>query len=179
MNQVLIIGIDPGQTGGISSMLLDTKTNQCSELLSICMPKGLIAINDYLFYLKWEYVPEKTIVFIEKLSMFQSDSNANAHPGMKFQLQKMHKHYAELTTALTLMGLKYYEVGATTWQSRLQLRTKGLKEEKQIRKKRYKQFAQETFPSLKVNLKTADSLCILYYGMLQISNNQKEYLVNN
>jgi hypothetical protein len=179
MSQILIIAIDPGQTGGISSVWYDPFTNQCDELWSCPMPKGIRLINDHIQLITQSIDKKNIFVFIEKLSMFQSDTDSKANPGMKFRLQQMHKHYAELTTALTLNGFKFFEVSPMTWQSRLSLRTKGVKEDKQIRKKRYKEFAQEQFKSIKVNLKTSDSLCILYFAMLQISNNKKEYLVNN
>lgn len=176
MNQVLILAIDAGQTGGISSMLFDTHKNQCGELRAVPMPKGINAINDYINYLILNRDKKEVVVFIEKLSTFNHQLGKEQNTGMMFNLAKMQAHYSELLACLKLLGLNYHEVTAMTWQSRLNLRVKGTKEDKTLRKKRYKEFAQENFKTLKVNLKIADSLCILYFGMLQISNNKKEYL---
>lgn len=163
----MLMGIDPGTSGSICSMLYDPKTNSCGSLRSFAMRKkvekkfvalGIEEIHDHLNYLVNGTTHSGHIIFIEKIQMFHSDNDV---PGKAFQMQKLHNHVSQLIGAMKIRQMNCIEVPPATWQS--QLGFKKFKEKKD-RKNAYKDFAQQKFPSMKVNLSNADALCILEYG---------------
>lgn len=144
-----IIGIDPGAGGGIAVFKKGYAT-------AVNMPKT-DELNRYLKTLREEN--EDIIVFIEKVNSFRDDKKEG---GKSFGIDKMLAQYAELLTLLKINNLPYCEVYPISWQSHLGLARRGV--EKSIRKGLYKEYAQKTFPEVKVNLKTSDALCIVQFG---------------
>jgi hypothetical protein len=110
-------------------------------------------------------------VFIEKVQLYGGGDDA---PGKKFAIQKMLANYEQVLTVIKLAGLRYVEVYPITWQTTCGLKrykVPGVREEtKTERKKRYKEYAQECFPEVKVNLKTSDALCLIQFALLKIQN---------
>lgn len=152
-----IIGIDPGASGGIAIYCDGSVT-------AVKMPKRTEAINDYFRHISETY--DKRIVFVEKVQHFGSD---DATGGKKFGIAKMMANYQELKTLLKVNDLPYVEVAAVTWQKELLVRIKG--ETKAARKNRYKDFAQTSYPMIKVNLATSDALCLVSFGRRMLTDN--------
>jgi len=152
-----IIGIDPGASGGIA-IHFEGKTT------AVKMPKGTMALNDFFKMLSGDY--ENTIVFMEKVSHFAG--GADDAGGKKFGIAKMMANYQELKTLLVTNNLPFVEVPSVTWQSVLIKRVKG--ETKLQRKNKYKYFAIENYPTVKVTLAIADALCLVSFGLNKINN---------
>lgn len=150
-----IIGIDPGASGGIA-IYTDGKAT------AVKMPKGADATNEYFRYLRETF--ENAIVFIERVSHFAG--GADDAPGKKFAIAKMMENYTVLKTLLKTNNLPFVEVPSVSWQSVLFKRVKG--ESKEARKKKYKEYASENYPEIKVTLSNADALCILSFGRIKL-----------
>jgi|SRR6478672_11448034 len=153
---LLIIGIDPGASGGIAHSIKGIAK-------AVAMPKNVFAVNEYVKYLTETY--GKPIVFVEKVNAYLHGDDA---PGKKFGINKMLHNYSELLTVFKLTGIQFVQVHPSTWQKCVPGKVKG--ESKQDRKTRFKEFAAEKFPETKPTLKTADALCILNFGIDIIQN---------
>lgn len=168
----LLIAVDPGKLGGVSSALLDPDTGLLGSVASVGMPESTKDLNDYIGYLT--DARDKVVVFIECIQMFQSDLDKQKNPGKAFQLQKLHANVSRLKTVFEIRGHQVHDVYPKSWQSFLHL--KGEKDEpKTDRKNRYKAFAQSLFPTIQVNLKKSDSLCILEFGRRKCIYDGKKY----
>ena len=153
-----IIGIDPGANGGIA---VDD-----GGRVSVCkMPKVVSKLGDFLRYYKDNYSP---VVFIEKLAIRHDD----LHGGKVFRIKSMIANYEQLKAVISLCGIDLCEVHPLTWQSRLGLRKIG--EEKQARKRRYKDVASGLYPSVPSTMWNCDALLIMRYGKTIINSTQKK-----
>lgn len=146
-----VIGIDPGKSGGIAVWKPGHATSQ------IKMPADLMDLRKF-FTDKMEVC--NPIVFIEKVNMRPQDMEG----GKAFGIAKMMEDFNTLKNIMTFVGIPFILVPPTKWQNDLNLRAKGLKEEKKDRKKRYQKFAQNIYKELKVSLWSADALCIMSFG---------------
>lgn len=171
-DMTLIIAIDPGKSGAISSGYFNELTHGFNMVRTAVMPPDVVEINKYIGYLIEGHDINKVFVFIENILVFKSDSK----DGKMFNMKKLHDNFNQLKTIFSLRGIRVELVMPATWQKQLQLRKKGVKEESKVRKNRYKEFAQATFPVLKVNLKNGDSLCILEWSRRQLIYNPKKYI---
>lgn len=150
-----LIAIDPGLSGGIAY-----HHNGSSKAFK--MPKQSTDLRDLLKH--FLTIGENHICFIEKVGTNPKDL---LEPGKIFRLQKMLKNYEQTKAILETMNIQVVEVMSFVWQRRL---FGKLKMEKPARKKIFKEYAQENFPSIKVNLANADALCILIYGNQEITS---------
>jgi len=148
-----VIGIDPGKGGGIAQY----KKGFAS---AVAMPENVKRLNEYLIQLR-DNNPE-IVVFVEKVQAFVEDDEVG---GLKFGINKLLAQFEQIKTVLIINDIPFIEVHPKTWQSPLNL-PKGLSSME--RKNLYKQFAQQHFPEAKVNLKTADALCIMYFGLQKL-----------
>lgn len=148
----IIIGIDPGKQGGIAF-------KSHNNVNAVKMPPSVPEINKYLKYLIETY--ENPIIFIEKVQAFKNDNDSD---GKMFGINKMLANYNQLLTVIQLLEVPYVEVYPISWQTTLGLKIKKDKRSKTERKRSYRDFAQRHFPSLKINLATADSLCLVLFG---------------
>lgn len=157
-----IVTIDPGSGGGIAVF-------SNGRIHAVAMPSDVNEMNEYLKYLNSTY--DDIFVFIEKVQAFANDDDA---PGKKFAINKMLANYQQILTVVKLTGFRFVEVYPVSWQTTLGLKmpkTKGVPEEtKTERKNRYKDYAQNCFPELKVNLKTSDALCLVQFALVKIQN---------
>lgn len=145
----VIIGIDPGASGGIAVW----RPNAVPVTVKI--PKSINEIVKYLEY--WKEVGN-VLVFLEKVQMFRSDDQ-----GKQFRINAMLAGYERLKNALEVAGIPFVPVHPMSWQSYLKLRKKG--EFKKVRKERYKSVAQEWFPEVKVTLWNCDALLLVAFGL--------------
>lgn len=159
-----IIAIDPGASGGIavfSNGMLKS---------AVSMPSSVDEMSEFFIHNKNTY--ENIIIYIEKVSAW---SKGDDDPGKKFGINKMLKNYTELLTVIKISGLRFVEVAPVTWQSTLKLKFKNVDKVpfakfKTFRKRKYKEFAQNCFPEVKVTLKTSDALCLVQFALVKISN---------
>jgi predicted nuclease with RNAse H fold len=153
----MIIGIDPGMSGGIAIL----KNNQIEVFkMPKTTPEILKMIN-----MRLEPV---TKIFIEKVVMRPQDIKSNgkadsAKIGRAMRMQSLFAQYKQLLTILELLEVEVIEIVPQTWQRYLNLYVK--KEDYQVRKKRLAGIAKEMFAPMKVINQVADALLILRYGM--------------
>lgn len=164
-----VIGIDPGAQGGLA-IYIPSRTVGPKV---IKMPKDIRELGDFFAYYAENYKP---IVFLEKLSVRPDDvSTEGGKPNMGklYRIQKLMANFEHLKALLETSGIPYVLVHPMTWQTRLNLRKPGVKEEKDERKRRYQSFAQSRYPSVKVTLWNADALLIMHFGRFVLVNDAK------
>lgn len=162
-----IIGIDPGANGGI------VKWRPNKKIMAIKMPKDLNELCDYLEYLKSICSP---IVFLEKLSVRPDDIVPDAdgvNMGKLYRIQKMLANYEQLKATIAVCDVPFVMVHPMKWQNELKLRAKTTrkKEEKNERKRRYREIAGNLYPELKPTLWNADATLIMHFGRYILRNN--------
>lgn len=162
-----IIGIDPGANGGI------VKWRPNEKITAIQMPKDLTELRNYLEYLKTICSP---IVFLEKLSVRPDDIMPGAdgvNMGKLYRIQKMLANFEQLKATIAVCDVPFVMVHPMKWQNELKLRAKTTrkKEEKNERKRRYKEIAGNLYPELKPTLWNADATLIMHFGRYILRNN--------
>ena len=158
-----IIAIDPGYSGSIVKY-----RNGITETIN--MPREIHELNRYFAYIR--SISIQPICFIEKVQLFDSDNNK----GKQFRIQIMLQQYEQLKSILVVNNIPFVEVAPITWQSKLHLRIKG--EDKDDRKRRYRDISQIQNPGLKVTLKSGDALQILRFGRGMLQNDVKWIMDN-
>lgn len=169
-----IIGIDPGASGGI----VVWRPNRV--LKTIKMPKDLNDLKDFLEHYKEVCNP---IVFIEKLNVRPDDVsvvNGVANMGKLYRIQKMMANFEQLKATVNFLNIPFVLVNPMKWQNDLKLRikTKGKKEEKADRKKRFKDVAGRLYPDVKQTLWSCDATLIMHFARFILQNNQGWVLEN-
>ena len=153
-----IIGIDPGSNGGIAV--------EANGRVLVCkMPTEITKLGEFLKHYREIFSP---VAFIEKLAIRHDDLQG----GKVFRIRKLIAGYEQLKTVVSLCGIDLCEVHPLTWQSRLGLRIVG--EEKQARKKRYKDVANGFYPSVSVTMWNCDALLIMRYGKTLIESTHRK-----
>lgn len=169
-----VVGIDPGSNGGIVTW----RPNQ--NIKAIQMPKDLTDLRNYLEYLKTICSP---IVFLEKLSVRPDDVTPGAdgvNMGKLYRIQKMMANFEQLKAIIAVCDIPFVMVHPIKWQNELKLRAKTTrkKEEKNERKRRYKEVAGNLYPELKPTLWNADATLIMHFGRYILHNNPRWVLEN-
>lgn len=163
-----VIGIDVGLDGGIAyykrggscdAIAMPTRTEQLRTKTR--RVTDVRSVFDYINQVKGE----NTLIMIEKVSAWTGDVDEE---GKVFRIIKMVANYEKLIATIEITGIPYVEVRPQDWQNHLALAIKGMP--KPDRKKLYKEFAISKFPDLKVTNKTADALCILFFGCVRVRN---------
>lgn len=162
-----IIGIDPGAAGGI----VVWRPNH--NATAIKMPKDINEIRDLFNYYKEICTP---IIFLEKLSVRPDDvtvGDAGANMGKLYRIQKMLQNFEQLKAIISVCDIPFVMVHPMKWQNELKLRAKTTrkKEEKNERKRRYKEVAGNLYPELKPTLWNADATLIMHFGRYILRNN--------
>ena len=162
-----VIGVDPGAAGGIAVYIPNQKTK------AVKMPKDITELLDFFLYYAENYKP---IVFLEKLSVRPDDIKADGdkpNMGKLYRVQRMIANYEHLKAIIESAGVPYVLTHPMTWQSALNLRVRGVHEEKADRKRRYCATAAKLYPEIKTTLWNADALLILHFGRWALVNNPK------
>lgn len=160
----VIIGIDPGASGGIAVYIPGQKVK------TLKMPKDDVDIRDFFSYYAENYKP---LVFLEKLSVRPDDvavQGDKAALGKLYRIQKMMANFEHLKALIEAAGIPYVLVHPMTWQTKLNLRIRGAEENKAERKRRYQTSAAAKYPEVKVTLWNADALLIMHFGRWAIMN---------
>lgn len=169
-----VVGIDPGVNGGIVTWRPNEKVT------AMQMPKDLTELRNYLEYLKTICSP---IVFLEKLSVRPDDITPGAdgvNMGKLYRIQKMLANFEQLKATIAVCDVPFVMVHPMKWQNELKLRAKTTrkKEEKNERKRRYKEIAGNLYPELKPTLWNADATLIMHFGRFVLQNNPGWVLEN-
>lgn len=144
-----IIGIDPGQLGGISVYSCELK--QIIE--TIKMPETAHDLLQFLRIYKCN-----SVCYVEKV---QGVPGNGASAMFNFG-----RGFGHIEMALLALKIPYTEVTPQKWQKALQLGHKGTKTTSQWKNK-LKERATQIFPYLKkITLSVSDSLLITEYGRL-------------
>ncbi len=162
-----VIGVDPGSNGGLAVFVPGKLAK------TVKMPKDITELKEFFAFFAEYYSP---IVFLEKLSVRPDDvavDGGKAALGKLYRIQKMMANYEHLKAIIEAVGIPYVMVHPGKWTAYLGLRLvrgNGLKETKQERKNRYKEFAQKNYPDINVTLWNADALNILHFGRKVLVN---------
>ena len=147
-----IIGIDPGDKGGIA--VLD---NAHKVIDVVKMPDTPLDILEFLR----KYNPDETAAYLENVGHGIPGQSSSATANFA-------RHNGHLEMALMALGFTTEKVTPQKWQKMYQL-GKSSDYEKAEWKRRLKAKAQELFPTLgkKLNRLTCDALLIALYGVRQ------------
>lgn len=168
-----IIGIDPGANGGIAVYV---PGEYRPLMITHKMPKDISELRDFFQYYMDNFKP---IVFLEKLSVRPDDvttEGARINMGKLYRIQQMMANYEHLKALMESCGIPYVMVHPMTWQTKLQLRKRGIdgvKEEKAERKRRYQREAAKLYPQIRVTLWNSDALLIMHFGRWAMENTPK------
>jgi len=145
-----VIGVDPGESGGIAVIDHAHKVIEVSNMPDTPM--------DILEFLR-KYDPSETIVYLEDVGKGMPGQSSSA-------TAKFARHNGHLEMALLALGMRTVKATPQKWQKMYQLGKSG-EYGKTEWKNRLKAKAQELFPDLgkKVTLKTCDALLIALYGI--------------
>lgn len=162
-----VIGVDPGSNGGLAVFV----PGQNAKVVK--MPKDVTELRDFFVYYADNYKP---VVFLEKLSVRPDDvavQDNRAAMGKLYRIQRLMANYEHLKAVIEMSGVPYVMVHPMTWQTKLNLRTRGVHEEKAERKKKYQREAAKLYPEIKVTLWNADALLIMHFGRWALVNDAK------
>ena len=144
----MIIGIDPGKSGGIA-WIYDNGLVNCRNC-----PDDVGQMADLIRSLQKNN--DKIICYLESVHAFPTDGRSSAFKfGMNFGMWQ---------GILSSFNMKVVLVSPQKWQKYLG----NLPKIKKERKNMIKQVASE-LSGLKATLKTADAICIAYYGKADAS----------
>lgn len=149
---ILILGIDPGQHGGFSTVMLDGSQREVYPFNRMTLPEISKAVRNFktiaLLY------NTRIVAFIEEVHSMPKDG--------KVQAFSFGKNYGFWQGILIAHGIEIHEVLPVKWQSALKLRVRGL--EYSQKKKALKEIAQKRYPDLNLTLDTCDAALIAEYG---------------
>lgn len=147
-----LIGIDPGASnGGIATYDMETNLWRRAK-----QPEETEWMDVFSF---WDQ--SEVLIGIEKQQIRQSDRNDDSF----FGIQKLVQQTERMTTMLRTLGFKVVEIHPSSWQSPHRL--KGVKEESDVRKKRYQKLAGQLVGQ-KIPLWASDAVLIVYFMNLKL-----------
>jgi hypothetical protein len=161
---MIILGIDPGQSGGIAKLKQDGARWLPSARP---MPATEPEIADYLWTMQEEAQQEKVeiICFLEHIQPMpiirrskgpKGETREEVNPGLN-QIGNFMKHYGFLRGCLITIGMPVEDIRPQAWQKLLGCMTRG---NKNVSKGK----AQQLFPTLQITHKIADALLIAEAG---------------
>jgi len=142
---MLIIGIDPGVSGGIGFVWTGFETTRYVHK----MPN---TDRDFCDLLAKECEGQAAKAYLEKVGGFIA---GKPRPGSS--MFKFGQSYGFIRGVLAGLKIPYEEVTPNTWMKAMQCQTGG---DKRISKQK----AQQLFPTLKITNQTADAILIAEYG---------------
>lgn len=155
MNSLTIIGIDPGQSGGIARWVM-------GGMVGYKMPETERDIYDTLITCHAD--DASAIVYIESVHSFPGQGVASSF--------KFGQGYGFLRGLITALGVRVEHVSPQKWQKYYGLKPRsqcpGSTDSERARHHKHllKAKAQQLFPKLDVTLATCDALLIAHYGYL-------------
>lgn len=152
----IICAIDPGVSAG--GIVVYKPGN---DLVTIPMPRTAKGIFNVFQKVKRSGSPA---IFIERLSVRGGDSGG----GKEFRIATMLENYNYLVCCALVLDIPLFLCAPISWQSGLNLREKGEKEEKKDRKEKYLNYAIKQFPLANVKLWNSDAICILRFAQMKM-----------
>ena len=150
MNRI-IIGIDPGASGGIAVLV-------GSEITAYNMPETYPDIYNLFVDICQDYLDYDVLAVLEDVG--------HGMPGQSSKATAVFaRHNGHLEMALYALGIRTIKVTPQKWQKHYSNslgNSSGY--EKKDWKNKLKGLAQQMFPTVKVTLKNADAILIAYYG---------------
>jgi|GEM_PF-1935492 len=161
---LVILGIDPGMSGGIAKLKQDGTSWYPSAQP---MPATEASIVDCLWAFQKEAQEEnlEIICFLEHIQPMpiikrskgpQGETREEVSPGLN-QIGNFMKHYGFLRGCLMSIGIPVEDIRPQAWQKLLGCMTRGNKNVSKVK-------AQEMFPTIQVTHRIADSLLIAEAG---------------
>ncbi len=150
---VIYLGIDPGKSGGIVSILTHQKGE--TEIEAVSMPPTERDVWEFI-----QDVRESAATCHAVIEQVQGYIGG-AQPGSA--MFKFGMSYGGLRMALVAAGIPFTEVVPRKWQAGLGIAPRKRQESKTAWKNRLKSFAQNRHPELRVTLGTADALLLADY----------------
>lgn len=161
---MIIVGIDPGQSGGIAKLKQDGERWIPSAR---SMPATEIGISDHLWSLYSESQDDgiELLCFLEQVQVMPAirriktaggEVRQEVNPGITSTANFM-KGYGFIRGCLITIGIKVEDIRPQAWQKLLGCMTRG---NKNVSKGK----AQELFPQLKITHAIADALLIAECG---------------
>lgn len=141
---MIIIGIDPGNNGGIAWI---RNGETCVEKMPETLTDLWDLIND---------IGTMTSLARPRWQAYIEEVHSSPQMGVKSAFT-FGNGFGHLEMALTAAGIPFERVRPQAWQKAMGCLTKG---DKNVSKRR----AQELFPQLKITHATADALLIAEYG---------------
>ncbi len=161
---MIIVGIDPGMSGGIAKL---KQSGDHWVPSAIAMPSTEQGIADHLWSLYQESVgPDiEMICFLEQVQVMPAIRRVKGPGGTVREevnsgivsTAKFMQGYGFLRGCLLTIGITVEDLRPQAWQKLLGCMTRG---DKNVSKRK----AQQLFPQLSITHKTADSLCIAEAG---------------
>ncbi len=156
----LIIGVDPGKSGGIA--FIRPPEGACA----INMPDTIKDIWEEFNYLtgainrvRKELNEDRCFAYLEKVWSQPGDGGRQAFA--------FGQNYGYIEMALTAAEIPYEYITPTKWQKEFGLTRTNKSETKTQKKNRHKAAAQRLFPQVKVTHAISDALLIAEYGRRQ------------
>lgn len=144
-----IVGIDPGQAGGIAVIDMDN-----GKLIEVTpMPQTIHDMSDFI-----ERHKDACCAYLEKVHSMPKQGVASSF--------KFGQNYGYVQMAVACHKIRCIDVTPQMWQQTLSITSKK-NESKTQHKNRMKGLAQKLFPTERITLKTSDALLIAYYGYLK------------
>lgn len=145
---MIVVGIDPGQSGGIASLI--EQERDCVFLSAVPMGATEKDTSDHLWQLYVDSAAYGGIfAFIEKVHSMPKQGVASS---FKFGMG-----YGFLRGCLVTIGIPFDDVTPQRWQKSMDCMTRG---DKNVSKRR----AQNLFPGLKITHALADALLLAEFG---------------
>lgn len=149
-----IIGIDPGSNGAIYRY----HPRDPDEVIR--MPRKFEDMVDYFRY--QAEICTLPLVLIEAQNLRRGDKD-----GKQFGIEKLLRNYTELISALKVSGLPFIRVHPITWQRYLRIYQPG--EDRDTRKRRFRDIAPSYNSMIKATLWNCDALLIAYFGKTKVT----------
>jgi len=158
----IIIGIDPGASGGIAWN--DTTTKKVCYTSKI--PKTRSELHNCIRNIKMNFESSSILAVVEMAQRMPTDR--------QYSVVTYNAIHERILTVLEILEINYTQAHPMTWQSKMNLlkrRAKGEKKETyQERKKRLKTAAENLNPNIKVTNYIADALLLHEFGMKGLSD---------
>ena len=155
---VMLIGIDPGASGGVAYMIgnsVNTFKHPDTKTLSIWFKENSELYDAYCVIEHQEVRPQD----VDDMRIFA--------------MQKLVKQYNQTCALMMAHGIRYAAVRPKSWQKTLGIELKGT--EYGMRKNKLKQHSAKQYPTVKVTLWNADALCLLQYALLKAKHEPQFY----
>lgn len=141
----LILGIDPGMSGGLAVLPVDTSVEPMAIKFGDLTEREIAD----LFWKTFLDSGEQVFAYIERVHSMPKQGVASS---FKFGM-----NYGFLRGCLVTVGIPFEELTPQRWQKLMGCMTKG---DKNVSKAR----AQQLFPKMKITHAVADALLIAYCG---------------